>query len=134
MRPIEFRAWDRKSECWLPHETDVRIGINGAAHYHIHEDGGYYANGKCKEHDIVLVQFTGLKDKNGREIYEGDIVKGADVLKGYIFQEVAFRNGSFGTLARGTHQDGTQWEDCSDYIEERMKVVGNIYQDAGLLS
>jgi len=57
MREIKFRVWDKKKMHYLDDEY-VSEGIY---------------NSKNKEH--ILMQFTGLKDKNGKEIYEGDVIK-----------------------------------------------------------
>jgi uncharacterized phage protein (TIGR01671 family) len=68
---------------------------------------------------LQIMQFTGLKDKNGKEIYEGDIV----MLNGSKVPKVMeFRKGSF----------------CLDYIyfgteAYRMEVIGNIYENPELI-
>lgn len=66
MREIKFRAWDSISKSFV---TDFIID----------RLGNEYQTNKCEfwgdDRKITLMQFTGLKDKNGVEIYEGDIAK-----------------------------------------------------------
>lgn len=81
--------------------------------------------------DCVLMQYTGLKDKNGKEIYEGDIVKliadscRGDKFKPFIAGYVSFRSGSFYITDNAVSR--FRWE---DYIVE---VIGNIYENPELL-
>ena len=79
--------------------------------------------------EIELMQSTGLKDKNGVEIFEGDIVEGysvypeTSIFEPFLIGEVYYTN-------RGT------W-DCYSYIlggfNEQVEVIGNIYEDSNLV-
>lgn len=59
MRPIKFRAWDKENKKMIYNPDFV------FPNYAMDENASVF----------VLMQYTGLKDKNGKEIYEGDIVK-----------------------------------------------------------
>ena len=123
MREIRFRAWSE----------DIREMIQ-VARLDIKEETIHYENGikslnREQELDFwwkpyVLMQYTGLKDKNGVEIYEGDIVR-------YFRSELAvivYRNG-------GVDIRSLSWGD-REPIQRRLgeiEVVGNIYQNNDLL-
>ena len=112
-RKIKFRAWDKKEErMFIPHNIDT-IGILTVAK---HSDG----SGILNENDIEIMQYTGLKDKNGKEIYEGDILRnGQRVFDVHYCDSIAqFEHGG---------------KSFVDIDASKTEIIGNIYENPELL-
>jgi hypothetical protein len=127
VREIKFRAWDTNDKTWAT--------IDGRWDFRYNMEDGYFFTVEGPENEswteavtegsLILQQYTGLKDKNGREIYEGDI------LAGIMLSGVVQWNNS---LAKYTVQLSPEgWHDLSslNYMKE---VIGNIYDNPELLS
>ena len=120
-REIEFRAIKHNEK------TPRRIvGINWMDKTAIFDISGSYETHKYK----LLEQFTGLYDKNGEEIYEGDIVLYDDYHR--IKMPVEFINGSFKTVSKDGDLNGEAWDFNLRYMKE-YEIIGNIHMNADLL-
>jgi len=76
--------------------------------------------------DQMVMQFTGLKDKNGIEIYEGDIISVTEYFSPKLFT-IKFEDGAFIPLNDIYHGC------CNGFSEETLEVKGNIYENPELL-
>lgn len=71
MRELKFRVWDKVAGKYLEGEEAKAFVLKLDGTHYVEMTFGYYDKGK----DWVIEQYTGLKDKNGKEIYEGDILE-----------------------------------------------------------
>ena len=125
MRDLRFRAWDKKEKKWL-------FG------YEYPNLGGFSLLGEVvlmgelatikieKWKDIEVMQYTGLKDKNGKEIYKGDIVKE------YRFNYTIEWNPDRLCWAR-TSMIRNEKRFRNLYCDDVFEVIGNIYENKDLL-
>ena len=154
-REIRFRAWDKRDNK-MHFESDddyllfrVRNGKTFAVRV------GGFLNGDrplfCETDQLIVMQYTGLHDKNGNEIYEGDIVskfrkdvKHNKIESRYPVCFGIYDNGeAYEDLVQGNGwhlgqqlffhagvREGGRWESkCDDLIDANdLEVIGNIYE------
>lgn len=122
MKP-KFRAWWKKG----------RMMFNVATIDFLEKEVKSRANLMFTFDDIELMQSTGLKDKNGREIYEGDVVRYECCFESYV-EEVIYddKHCNFGTIDK---DEKTFSFDAliSDFDVDCFEVVGNKYENLELL-
>jgi hypothetical protein len=127
MRDIKFRAWDEKEKQMYYDIQDAYDGAND-----LPEDSFGLFLGRCNfarspMSKYIVMQFTGVEDKKGAEIYEGDVVKNERGEAG----KVVFAQGRFVSEYLPPH-NWDPMEPC-DGLLDRQEVIGNIYENSELL-
>lgn len=137
-RELKFRVWNGME---MIH--DVTVGKFGAFYVNPGDKGnGLDPNDSASltpfttkyADETPVMQYTGFKDKNGTEIYEGDILSCRVFIDGKwedSKEPVIFRDGCF-ALDWSFQKDGSYYEILSKEIEGKV-ILGNIYQNANLL-
>ena len=125
MRRLEFRAWDIKRKTY--NHEELLLAPNGdilaSRWQELREPESIY----------ILEQYTGLKDKNGREVYEGDIVRYGRRLRGIVPPE------SHTEIVSWRFGEEEYYPCCTTsgfylpYSEDGYEVIGNIHENPELI-
>ncbi len=135
MREIKFRAWDEHlNKMWSAEEIGKdELTLNPDGRGFVNVNSTSIKLSTYMEH-LIPLQFTGLKDKNDKEIYEGDIVKFYIKTIEYI-GKVVFEKGAFIIACDKLTDSYVTFIEVDD--EELclidMEIIGNIYKNPELL-
>ena len=115
MEKIKFRAWSKTKQCIINWEN-------------IKDNLSNFINND----DYILMQYTGLKDENVKEIYEGDIISFSDLSISFTVAHIYFEKGCFyaddkcpiGNVSLGYLVNNNR----------NVEVIGNIFENPELLN
>ena len=132
MRELKFRAWDKTDKFMSkPFTFSDFVGYEGEGGAWVFANDIAITNNK-KLCDIKIMQYTGIKDKNGEEIYEGDIV---ETFTGWWMGKETFHRGpvhyNSGEVGPCKGDNVMEWligDRCNLWDGEDVEIVGNIYE------
>ena len=122
-REIKFRVWDKFQNKFL----DYPCYFNSKDSNEFTAFDRYF---KCDEEGCILQQYTGLKDKNGKEIYEGDILRDGN---GFLYE--VFWLDTSASFELEEKQELTDDYDIPTFNFRnsfRLEIVGNIFENPEL--
>lgn len=141
-REIKFRAWDKDTECYLYDIQDAYDTLSGHVKYGDGENACYDEDcfGSFLDNDrYVVEQYTGLNDKNGREVYEGDFLKvTSEDGESYVatvkwFGDEGYPAFDLAGIPSAWCYDANALSTISESGVETCEVIGNIFEDKQLL-
>jgi hypothetical protein len=114
-RELKFRSWNLETKFMYKNIEDGVVAKNQKDEFVL----GISFGAICRDANSIVMQFTGLTDTNGIEIYEGDILDNKWV--------ISFKNGMFGIFNENTYMG------FNSYMSQFRKVIGNIYENPELM-
>ena len=125
MRELKFRAWDKVEKKMLFDADPFAFHVSGSNEPLLAETH--------RNEDCIFEQYTGLKDKNGKEIYEGDIVRYGRHISGIIPPE------SRTAVVKWWSGEEEYYPCCTSsgfslpFSEDGYEVIGNIHENPELI-
>jgi len=126
-REIKFRYWFEDSDDWMVEDGNRMI-------YNLHNTTDWECLGGFSDDRFIVMQYTGLKDKNGKEIYEGDISCNKFKMK----HVVGFLDGGYVLFPPEPKGLAATWFDVNEgqkmIDRNKLEIIGNIFENPDLLT
>lgn len=106
----KFRAWLEAEKQMIQHREVI--------------ERAHYMFGDSLNIEDTVMQYIGIVDKNGKEIYEGDILRRDPLRNGKVLEGVV----EYEWKEYCCFDSDCEWEDILNYREEVIEVIGNIYE------
>jgi uncharacterized phage protein (TIGR01671 family) len=131
-REIKFRVWHKIEKKYLLPSNEK---IKSQAIFFLNKNGNLEAS--LNNHNFIIQQFTGLKDKNNKEIYEGDILSWENTIRGIpapskdakpFKPEEVYWDNELGIWAIGSMLDND-----FHWYGKKGTIIGNIFENPELI-
>lgn len=134
----KFRAWDKRFSEFV---EDFFVSEDGKIYKKSTNTGYGIAISRETSDKVILMQSTGLRDKNGKEIFEGDVVSRNSGMPSVVKFGKWIYEEDFGYKIKniGFHLDSSydddEWFQAMDYedIRKNYEIIGNVYENPELL-
>lgn len=128
MRELKFRAWFNEKPSWcnqLFYSHEELAGL-----------GDWFSECLIEQNDVLIEQFTGLLDSQGREIYEGDRVVVGEPVDNSVSAVVKYGTATLIAWGYDDHKEYTYYGwyldgliDCNgELVDGRLTIIGNIHE------
>lgn len=143
-REIKCRAWDKVNKKWVGRSFLEHLCVSGGVvvlvKYSANNRGGYDPKSvrqltNDEVDNLEIVQYVGLKDKNGKEIYEGDLLKipfNGSIREG-VHQVFYYKDGFVTSSILFKDLETANKNSLTWMINRGAEVIGNIYENPELL-
>lgn len=126
----KFRAWDKK--CNEMFKDTFAITESGQVII-VEQESVFDTPDYVFTDDLIIMQSTGLIDKNGKEVFENDVIRDSDGFEGIVQYDESY--GVYGIAYLPTLSNGIDmtFEELKDNFRNKFEVIGNIYENSELL-
>ncbi len=127
MREIKFRVWDKKNKKWID-DSDIAINQKGLLFVRYEGQVEFQPMSLTKSSNFKVVLYTGINDKKGKEIYQGDVVE-IKSIDGIYYEKICWNKSE-------SRLEDNCWEfsDSTGWFVEELEIIGSIYENPELLT